>query len=159
MTLIEELYSFKAVGLIKDLYHEDDAVKESFFKAFGNKIMESQDKILLSDPLSILMFVCATAPFASSNDESQQVALIVHSRLKESSPLPYALDDHGMVLAEKSLVSLSFFYPAMVKRWKRGGPAPEFYRSMSKHIFESHGHGDIAEHHEQWENFFAEFFV
>lgn len=159
MTLIEELYSFKAVGLIRDLYQEDDGVKESFYKAFGNKILQSQNKFLSSDPLSILMFVCSTAPFSSSNEESQQVAIIIHSRMKEPNPLPYVMDDRGLDLAEKCLVSLSFFYPAMVKRWKKGGPSPDFYRGFSKRIFESQGHTDISDHHEQWERFFMEFFV
>ena len=83
MTLIEELYSSKAVGLIRDLYHEDENARESFYQAFGNKILQSQDKFLISEPLNILMFVCSTAAFSSSPEESQQVAIIVHKRIKE----------------------------------------------------------------------------
>ena len=159
MILIEELYNAKAVSLIRDLYYEDTNAKDSFYKAFGDKIIQSRDKILLSEPLNILMFICATAPFSSSEEESQQVAIIIHNRLKQNNPLPYVLDDRGMDLAEKCLVSLSFFYPAMLKRWKKGAPSPDFYRTHSKRLFEAGGHKDIAEHHEKWENFFSEFFV
>jgi hypothetical protein len=159
MTLIEELYSSKAVGLIRDLYHEDEDARVSFYQTFGNKIIQSQEKILLSDPLNILMFICSTAPFATSNDESQQVAIMIHKRIREKNPLPYVLDDRGLDLAEKTLISLSFFKPALMARWKKGAPHPGFYRTYSKRTFESEGFGEIAQHHEQWENFFSEFFI
>jgi len=158
VTLIEELYSRKAVDLIKDLYYEDINAKESFYQAFGNKILQSQDKILLSKPLDILMFVCSTARF-STLEESQQVAIIVYKRMQEKNPLPYVLDDRGLALAEKTLIALSFFKPALVARWKKGAPHPDFYRNYSKRNFESEGYLEIAQHHEQWENFFGEFFV
>lgn len=159
MTLIEELYSSNAVNLIRDLYHEDKEARVAFYQTFGNKILQSQEKILLSEPLNILMFICSTAPFAASNEESQQVAIIVHKRIKEKNPLPYVLDDRGLDLAEKTLVALSFFKPALMARWKKGAPSPDFYRTYSKHHFESQGYYEIAEHHEQWENFFSEFFI
>jgi hypothetical protein len=159
MTLIEELYSSKAVSLIQDLYSDDPSSRSTFYQTFGHKILESREKILLSEPLNILMFICSTASFSSSPEESQQVAIITYKRFGEANPLPYVLDDRGITLAEKCLVSLSFFYPAMVKRWKKGGPSPEFYRDYSKRIFESEGYYEIAEHHEQWERFFTEFFV
>lgn len=159
MTLIEELYSSNAVNLIRDLYHEDEEARVSFYQTFGNKILQSQEKILLSEPLNILMFICSTAPFAASNEESQQVAIIMHKRIKEKNPLPYVLDDRGLDLAEKSLIALSFFKPALMARWKKGAPHPDFYRNYSKRNFESEGYYEIAEHHEQWENFFSEFFI
>lgn len=159
MALIEELYSSEAVNLIRDLYHGDVNARQSFYQAFGDKILQSQDKILISEPLSILMFICCTAKFTSSEEESNQVAIIVYKHLKEFNPLPYVTEDRGLVLAEKCLVSLSFFYPAMVKRYKKGGPNPAFYRNYSKHLFESNGYYEIASHHEKWENFFGEFFI
>ena len=159
MTLIEELYSSKAVDLIKNLYEDDLDARENFYKAFGNKILESKDKILISKPLDIFLFICSTARFASSAEESNLVACIVYKRIKENSPLPYVLDDKGIDLAEKSLVSLSFFYPALLKRWKKGGPHPDFYRQHSKKLFYSLGYSEIADHHEMWENFFSEFFI
>lgn len=159
MSLIEELYSSNAVNLIKDLYKEDYNARESFFKAFGDKILQSRDKILLSKPLDIFLFICSTAQFASSMNEANQVAIIIYKRMQEKTPLPYILDDRGLDLAEKCLVSLSFFYPALLKRWKKGGPHPDFYRGYSKRLFENEGYSEIASHHELWENFLSEFFI
>jgi hypothetical protein len=159
MSLIEELYSSKAVDLIKDLYKEDYSARESFFKAFGDKILQSRDKILLSKPLDIFLFICSTAQFASSMEESNQVAIIIYKRMQEKTPLPYILDDRGIDLAEKCFVSLSFFYPALMRRWKKGGPHPDFYRGYSKKLFEMNGYDEIVSHYELWENFLGEFFV
>ena len=159
MTLIEELYSPTAVRLIQDLYHEDDQAKLSFYNAFGNKIIESPSKILLSKPLDIIMFICSTAKFSSSPEECSYVAVTMYNRLKEPNPLPYILDDKGLDLAEKILISLCFFRPALQNRWKRGGPHPDFYRNYSKHIFKNEGLDNISDNHERWENFFMEFFI
>ena len=159
MVLIEELYTPKAAHFIRDLYHSDPSARESFYEAFGNKILQSREKILSSDPLNILMFICSTAKFSSSSEESQHVAIIVYKRIKQENPLPYVLDDKGIDLAEKSLVALSFFKPALISRWKKGAPHPEFYRNCSKKMFKSEGFSEIADHHEQWENFFSEFFI
>ena len=159
MTLIEELYSPEAVSLIKDLYMDDVEAKQSFYNAFGNKILQSQTKILASKPLDIIMFVCSTANFSSSPEECAQVAVIVYKTLKEKNPLPYILDDAGINLAEKILISLSFFKPALQRRWKKGGPHPDFYRNYSKSIFANAGYIHISQHHEKWENFFSEFFI
>jgi len=159
MTLIEELYSPNAVNLIRDLYHEDVEARQTFYAAFGNKILESQTKILSSKPLDIIMFICSTARFSSSPEESSRVAVMVYNRLKEPKPLPYMLDDRGIDLAEKTLISLSFFRPALYTRWKKGGPHPDFYRNHSKNIFATEGLQSISDNHERWENFFIEFFV
>jgi hypothetical protein len=159
MTLIQELYGSSAVGLIRDLYKEDPSARESFFKAFGDKILQSREKVLLSRPLDIFLFICSTAQFASSMEESNQVAIIIYKRIQETTPLPYVLDDRGMDFAEKSLISLSFFYPALKKRWEKGGPHPDFYRGYSKRLFEQSGYSEIANHHEMWENFLSEFFI
>lgn len=159
MTLIEELYSCNAVRLIKDLYYDDVEAKQTFYNAFGNKILQSQGKFLTSKPLDIIMFICSSSNFSASPEECTQVAVMVHKRLREKNPLPYILDDRGLDLAEKILVSLSFFKPALHRRWKKGGPHPNFYRSCSKNIFTNAGYGHISLNHEKWENFFSEFFV
>ncbi len=159
MSLVEKLYSSKAVELIKDLYYEDLDARQSFYQAFGKKIIESQDMFLDQKPLDILMLICSTASFSSGPDESQTVALILHKRLNDAHPLPYILDDKGLVLAEKTLVSLSFFLPALEKRWRKGAPHPNFYRECSKKMFIANNLENIADHHEQWESFFIELFI
>jgi hypothetical protein len=158
-SLIEKLYSNKAVELIRDLYYDDVDAKESFYEAFGNKILEKQDVFLDTKALDLLMLICNTAKFAYSLEECHSVAFIIHRRVKDVSPLPYLLDDHGINLAEKSFISLSFFYPALEKRWKKGAPSPAFYRNCAKKIFAANNLEELADHHEQWEAFFSEIFV
>jgi len=158
-SLIEQLYTDRAVELIRDLYYDDPDAKTSFYEAFGKKIIEKQDIFLISKPLDILMLICSTAKFASSTEECQNVAVIIYKRIQEPKPLPYITDDHGMVLAEKSFIALSFFYKTLEKRWQKGAPSPAFYRNCSKKIFSANNFEDIAKHHEQWEAFFQEFFI
>jgi len=157
--LIEELYSSNAVDLIRDLYYDDPSAKYSFYNAFGHKIIQSQNKILISKPLDILLFICSTAKFATSEHECQMVSVMIYKRLKEKNPLPYMLDDRGIDLAEKIFISLSFFYPALNRRWERGGPHPSFYRGISKQIFSQEQNEDFVRNFEKWEVFFQEFFV
>ena len=101
-----------------------------------------------------------TAPFAEDKDECHTVGIIIHKHLLAENPLPYVLDDRGFLLAEKTLVALSFFRSAMDHRAKyKGAPTSSFYRNASKLLFSKNGHDNIAEHHEQWENFLSEIFI
>jgi len=158
--LIEELYDPKSVELIKSLYKDDESSRETLFKAFADKILENSELILISKPLDILTILCMTANFAENKEECQRVAIIVFNGLKAENPLPYIMDDQGFSLAEKTLVALSFFEPAMCRRTKyHGAPSPTFYRKASKILFEKNGYPEIAEHHEQWEKFLNEMFL
>jgi hypothetical protein len=158
--LIDELYDDKDLKWIKQIYSEDPSSRESLYKAFGNKIIEKQDTFLNSKPLDILCLICMTAPFAEDKEECHTVGIIIHKGLKQENPLPYVLDDHGFLLAEKTLVALSFFRSAMDYRAKyKGAPPSSFYRNASKLLFIKNGHNNIADHHEQWENFLSEIFI
>jgi len=156
MALIDELYAPEECERIKAIYSEDVSARQSLMQSFGHRIIANEN-ILTSKPLDILALVCMTATFASSPLECQTVAIIVHKHILDADPLPYVVDDHGITLAEKCLVSLSFFLPAMERRHKRrGAPSPSFYRSASKIMFSRCDQQAIADHHEQWESFFAE---
>ena len=160
MSLIEQLYDEKSVELIRNLYKEDPSSRKQLYSAFASKILEKSDQILTSSPLDILSLLCMTANFADSKEECQQVAIIVFNGLKRENPLPYLMDDQGFILAEKTLVALSFFNSAMEHRTKyHGAPTPLFYRRTSKILFEQNGHSDISEHHEKWESFLSEMFL
>jgi hypothetical protein len=156
MALIDELYAPEECERIKAIYSEDVSARQSLMQSFGHRIIANEN-ILTSKPLDILALVCMTATFASSPLECQTVAIIVHKHILDADPLPYVVDDHGITLAEKCLVSLSFFLPAMERRHKRrGAPSPSFYRNASKIMFSRCDQQAIADHHEQWESFFAE---
>ncbi len=160
MSLIEELYDPKSVQLIRSLYKDDVHAKAQLYDAFAHRIMERSDIFLQSKPLDILCILCSTAKFAESKEECYQVAIIVHKGIHRENPLPYILDDHGFLLAEKTLVALSFFRAAMDYRNKySGAPTSDFYRKASKLVFEKNGYYDIAEHHERWESFLGEMFI
>ncbi len=160
MSLIEELYDQDSVKWIKHIYSEDPNSKELLFESFGHKIIESQEIFLKSKPLDIICLICMTAKFAENKEECQTVGIIVHKGLQHKNPLPYVLDDHGFLLAEKTLVALSFFRSAMDYRSKyKGAPTSSFYRNASKLLFSKNGHDNIADHHEKWENFLSEIFI
>lgn len=159
MALIDELYAPEDCVRIKAIYSEDVSARQSLMQSFGHRII-ANESILTSKPLDILALVCMTASFASSPAECQTVALIVHKHILDDNPLPYIMDDHGIALAEKTLVALSFFLPAMEYRHRRrGAPSPNFYRNASKIMFSRCDQQEIADHHEQWESFFAEMFL
>ena len=156
MRLIDELYDEKSAELIKVLYSEDP---EQLYVTFGTKILEKSDTFLSSKPLDIITLLCMTSTFAENKEECHDVAIIVFNGLNRKDPLPYVLDDRGFLLAEKTLVALSFFKSAMEKRAKKGAPSSEFYRRLSKTLFIKNNQENIAEHHEQWEAFLSEIFV
>lgn len=157
-TLIEQLYSEKDCEHIKELY-KDASLREHLQRAIGEKLFTDNTAILTNCGVDVFFLVCSTASFATI-DESNRVALIIFNNIKIHNPLPCLLDHHGVELAERSFVSLSFFYKRLEHRWKyKGSPAPETYRNLAKHIFAQHNNEDISEHFEKWENFLGERFI
>lgn len=157
-TLIEQLYSEKDCKYIKELY-KDISLRDHLQQAIGEKLSTDNTKILTNCGLDVFFLVCGTAKFATI-DESNKVALIIFSCMKLHNPLPCLIDHHGIELAERSLVSLSFFYKKLEHRWRhKGSPSPETYRNLAKHIFAQHNNEDISEHFEMWESFLSERFI
>lgn len=160
MSLIYKLYEAETADRIKQLYVDDEESRELLFSVLGSRILERDDIFLDIKPLDILTLICSTAQFTDDIYECQQVALIIDKRIKDKNPLPYILDDHGIILAEKTLIALSFHKAAMEHRTKyNGAPTTKFYRDCSKKILHSNGFGNIAYHHEQWELFLSEIFI
>jgi len=160
VSLIEQLYDDESVKMIRELYADDIESRDALMQSIGNKIIEKSETFLIAKPLDVISLICMTATFADSKEECQEVAVIIYRRLNDSNPLPYIMDDAGMLLAEKTLTSLSFFRKAMEHRTKyKGAPTPEFYRKASKLLFSKNNQEYIAEHHEKWENFFCEMFI
>ena len=148
------------VGHIRTLYFNDPSSRDQLYTEFARRILEKSETFLTAKPLDILSILCMSANFADSKEECQTVAVIVFKRLKDEDPLPYIMDDKGFLLAEKTLVALSFFRKAMDYRCKyKGAPTSDFYRRASKLLFAKNGHDSIAEHHEKWESFLGELFI
>ncbi len=159
-TLIEELYSSEDCKRIRSFYNEDVSLHNTLRQAIGEQIILKQDTFLASNPIDIICLVCLTAKFASSADECHRVAITVCQLLQEGNPLPYIHQDAPLTFANKTLISLAFFYKAMEHRWKyHAAPSPKYYRTISKSIFNNNKQPDIAAHHEKWEGFLGEMFV
>jgi len=157
--LIDELYGPEDCNKIRSFYKEDNSLHTALRQAIGEQITLKSKKILISNPVDIICLVCLTAKFASSEDECHRVGITVCQLIDEPNPLPYVHRDEPLTLANKSLISLSFFYNALEHRFRtRAAPSPSFYRKISKEIFKSNKQKDIAEHHEKWEGFLGEMF-
>lgn len=160
MGLIHELYDDESAKKIKLIYSEDLDSRMELLESFGRRIIEKQEKFLLSNPMDILCLICMTATFAESKEECQQVGIILHKRLNMKNPIPYFFEDHGFLFAEKTLIALSLFPKALEKRWKyHGAPKPNWYRDVSKLLFRKYEMDSIANNHEKWEAFLSEMFL
>jgi hypothetical protein len=160
--LIEDIYTEKECQYIKTLFNDDGTVRDIIKKVIGDKIIQSSDRVLLSNPLDIIYLVCLTSKFAASDDECHRVAITVYQyiRATKESVLPFLTDGLDLRFASKTLISLSFFAKALDHRWRyKGAPSPRFYRQVSKSIYKQNGQEDIATHHEQWEGFLGEIFI
>jgi len=159
-SLIDQLYTSEECKSIQRLYDDDPTIHRLLYKAFAERIISKGDIFLTSKPLDILCFICMSSDFADSELECQTVAIAVYNNLKTAQPLPSLIVDSGLVFAEKTLISLSFFRDAMKKRTNNhGAPKPEYYRTLSKKVFAANDLEDVAKHHEKWENFLQELFL
>jgi hypothetical protein len=157
--LIDELYEPEDCNKIRSFYKEDNSLHLALRQAIGEQITIKSNKFLNSNPIDVICLVCLTAKFASSEDECHRVSITVCQMINEPNPLPYIHLDEPLTLANKTLISLSFFYNALEHRFRtRAAPSPRFYRKISKEIFKSNKQGDIAAHHEKWEGFLGEMF-
>jgi len=158
--LIEELYTKEEQESIKKLYSGDESVHELLKKAFGQKILAEKEKVLITNALDVLCFMCLNSPFADDENECYTVAVFVYKNMKTFNLLPLVTEEHGINLASKILVSLSFFKDRLIRRMNRYGyPGPEYYRKVGKLILKQHEHKNIAAHHEKWEAFLGEIFI
>jgi len=158
MALVDELYDGEDAERIKAMHQDGESSRYVLMQAIGSKIIESE-KILVSSSLDIIMMICAGANFADSDEECAKVAMIVQRNIRNDNPLPYLMDGQTLQFAERTLIALTFFTPAIQHRHTRNGaPPPEFYRDVSKAIFTKYDHEDVAVNHERWEAFLSEMF-
>lgn len=158
--LIQELYSKEEQQDIKKLYRSDPSIHEMLKKAFGQKILESKNKLLTTSPLDILCFLCLNSPFADDENECYTVSVLLYKNIKTLDILPLVTEEHGLDLASKCLVSLSLFRDRLEWRRQRYGyPGADYYRKVSILILKQHEHSNVAKHHKLWEQFIGEMFT
>lgn len=156
--IIDFIYSVEDCKRIRKLY-EDNSLKELLQKAIGSKVITSKE-IIDANSLDLLSMMCLNQNFTNDTSECFSVAVFIQRGLKNFKPCPLMTEDKGLNLASKTLISLSFFKPTMVRRWKKfGAPSPDYYRQISQAEFSRNGHEEIASHHQLWENFLSEHLV
>lgn len=98
----------------------------------------------------------SNASFASEQ-ECIEVSRSIISTMFVPDILPYVTSHYGRQLADRCLVSLSWFQNAIQKRSRfHGAPSIDFYRTVGKTAFKNDGHEDICAHFEKWEGFLSE---
>lgn len=158
--LIQELYNKEEQQNIKKLHGDDPSVHEMLKKAFGQKILDAKNKVLITNALDIFCFLCLNSPFADDENECYTVSVLVYKNIKTLDILPLVTEEHGMNLASKCLVSLSLFKERLEWRRQRYGyPGADYYRKVSTMILKQHEHNNVARHHKLWEQFLGEMFT
>jgi hypothetical protein len=159
--LIEQLYDAKNCKALRDLFENDPSTRPTIKQAIGTKLITSNNKIITSNAIDALFMICLTAKFADSEDECNRIAITIYQyHNKVANIFPSIVSDNGLVFANKCLIALSFHPRALEKRWRHhAAPKPNFYRQLSKAVYEMHDQKDIATHHEQWEAFLSEVLV
>ena len=160
-SLVDQLYDLKNSEALKALYETDLSSRPSIKQAIGSKLITDSSKIIVSNAIDALFMICLTAKFADSEDECNRVAITIYQyHDKTNEIIPSLISDQGLLFASKCLISLSFHPQALEKRWKyHGAPKPDFYRQLSKTVYNTFDQKDIAAHHEQWEMFLGEVLV
>lgn len=158
--LIQELYSKEEQLNIKKLHGDDSSLHALLKKAFGQKILNAKNKVLITNALDIFCFLCLNSPFADDENECYTVSVLMYKNIKTLDILPLVTEEHGMNLASKCLVSLSLFKERLEWRRQRYGyPGADYYRKVSTMILKQHEHHNVARHHKLWEQFLGEMFT
>lgn len=158
--LIQELYTKDEQQDIEKLFKDDASIHDCLKKALGSKILEKKEKVLITNALDILSFLCLNSPFADDENECYTVSVLIYKNIKTIDILPLVTEEHGLNLASKCLVSLSLFRDRLEWRRQRYGyPGTDYYRKVSKLILKQHDHNNIARHHKLWEQFIGEMFI
>jgi hypothetical protein len=138
---------------------EDKSCQHLISEAMGKKILES-DQIILEDPLAQLLCMVSLAPFADSEEECVLVAAVIYWGRNQPDVFPMISEHSGQELADRCLISLSFYKGAMMRKFDRhGAPAPDFYRRIGIGTYKNIGRDDISAHFKQWESFIPEMLV
>ena len=114
------------------------------------------DRPVFFRPVDQMLILVSQAHFADSEEECADVAHILC--VPPQDTLPLISEHHGWGLATRCLIGLSFFYPAMEARFRRGYPNPKYYRQVGKVTFSRCGKPELDSHFENWEMFIGEHF-
>ena len=151
--LIAKVFNPQQVSSIIKL-SKDAETRTLIVQEVGKQLLSST--AILPSPLDQLLAIAALAEF-STEEESAEIARIIHCHLTDLDVLPAVTTHHGRDLGERCLLGLSFFIQRMDRRTLRyNAPSPGFYRQVGKQTFRNEGLKDLAEHFTKWELFLGE---
>ena len=131
-------------ALIKLLLDEDTRLK--ILKSMGNRLLKNSN-IFLEDCLGQLTLITSIAPFAESQEECIDIAQTIKWGLKQKNILPLISEHKGKDLANRCLISLSFFYKAIKARTNHHGyPNHNFYRKIGIQTYLDIGEYNLSNH-------------
>lgn len=156
MSVIKSLFLAKDKA-VQELW-QDPQIREQLLKDAAKEMMDCED-FIWNHPKEQLIALAMQSSF-SDYEESCYVAEIINKYLPETKDIfPLVTKHKGLELAERGLVSLSFFYDFMKKRERRyGAPSPEFYGKMARLEFERNFKPKISKHFEDWKEFWNDQF-
>jgi len=155
--LLTSLFPNSQVKSIIKLWQDENS-KSLIQKEVGKRLLSS-DKVITNFPFGQILVITSLSTFASSEDEKQSVAHIIHWGIFRNDILPLCTEHQGKELAYRCLISLGFFKRALEERCERhGAPSPDFYRELGIHVFHGLQMTEISEHFSKWEYFINEIF-
>ena len=151
--LIGKLFSPQQSPHVTKLAKSEDT-RRLIIQEVGHKLLEDQS--FMPSPIDQLLAIASLAHFAD-DDECQAVAGIIYRHINDLDVLPAVSVHHGKELAERCLIGLSLFAPAMEKRsYWRGAPPTDFYRRVGRQNFHIAGMESLSNHFIYWESFLSE---
>jgi hypothetical protein len=149
-------------------YTRDEAIKSLLADNTPNscllktlyKELADNPSIALYDSFSQFKILFSNANFAESEDERVYVASVFARRIFDKDIIPQISEHCDCQLAEKGLVTLSFFRDYLERRRQRfGAPSIEFYERVSVDKLKKIGRPEVAEHLKNWTDYAQSVFL
>jgi len=158
-SLIDSLYNKHDAELIHSLWEDDASIHYIVRQQIGTKILAAPNTLIDSEPDSQIMCIVSLAPFADSEDECVTVSGIICWGYRRPDVSPLVTEHQGKELAARCLLTLSFFRGVLERRFRHGGPSPDFYRRVGMKAFHDIGMEELVAHFRKWETFLPEVLV
>lgn len=127
-------------------------------KSLYNEMMDNPAMIPL-DSGSQILILFSQAKFAQ-DEEKVYVASVFRRHIFDKDIIPLVTEHSNHQLAEKCLVSLSFFREYMEQKRKRySAPSPEYYERVGIQTFERVGRVDVATNFKLWTEYSKQVFT
>jgi hypothetical protein len=118
-----------------------------------------EEDFIRVNPKDYILSFCANSNIGNFREAEEVVDIIFHHLRNTKDIIPAVTEHQGLQLANRGLVSLSFFRDYMLHLHNRYGyPKPDFYIEKSKIEYEGAGKDYLSMHFESWIDFLQETF-